>query len=275
VAPRAPHDEGRVPPLTGLTIAEIRELDALAARATAASLDVPLDGWVLRATADLPFRRSNTVAPNGEVADLDAAIAAVERFYGERDLPVRFQLSPAALPPGLDGVLAARGYEVEAPVVIALAETTTVIARTEDRAGDARVASGIDEAWVEQYARIHGEDDVWRDRIRGYGHMLGGLGLDTAAAVTGPDPSAPVGLGFAVADSGWVGIFGMGTRPEARRRGAATAVLHGLAAWAAEHGAARLYLQVEDENTAARALYARAGFTDAYGYHYRTRFRPG
>jgi GNAT superfamily N-acetyltransferase len=67
----------------------------------------------------------------------------------------------------------------------------------------------------------------------------------------------------------------MGTRPEARRRGAATAVLHALAAWAAANGCPRSYLQVEEDNPGARALYARAGFTDAYRYHYRTKFRPG
>jgi GNAT superfamily N-acetyltransferase len=246
----------------------VRELDALAARATAASLDVPLEGWLLRATDGIPFRRCNSVTPNGAVADLEAAIAAVETFYAERDVPVRFQVSPAALPAGLDDELARRGYLVEAPVVIGVADTAAVVAST---SGDAVVATGIDEQWVEEYAAIHGDDDVWRDRIRGYGRMLGGLGLPTAAAVTGPDPSSALGLGFAVGDGEWAGIFGMGTRPEARRGGVATAVLHGLARWAEEHGHPRLYLQVEEDNPGARALYTRAGFTDAYRYHYRTR----
>jgi GNAT superfamily N-acetyltransferase len=250
-----------------MDVATIRRLDALAARATAASHDVPLDGWLLRATVGVPFRRSNSVTPNGAVADLDAAIATVERFYGERDLPVRFQLSPAALPRELDDELAARGYVVEAPVVVAVAPTETVVARTH---GEASVATGVDEDWVRQYADVH-DDDVARDRIRAYGHLLGTLDRATAAAVTGPDPAAPVGLGFAVADGDWVGIFGMGTRPESRRRGAATAVLHGLARWAAAQGCPQLYLQVETDNDAARTLYAGAGFTDAYGYHYRTR----
>jgi GNAT superfamily N-acetyltransferase len=246
----------------------IRELDALAARATAASLDVPLEGWLLRATDGIPFRRCNSVTPNGEVADLEAAIAAVETFYAERDIPARFQVSPAARPDALDDELARRGYVVEAPVVIGVADTAAIVAST---TGVASVATGIDELWVEQYAAVHGDDDVWRARIRAYGRMLGGLGLPTAAAVTGPDPSSPVGLGFAVGDGEWAGIFGMGTRPEARRRGAATAILHGLAQWADEHGHPRLYLQVEEDNPGARALYARAGFTDAYGYHYRSR----
>jgi GNAT superfamily N-acetyltransferase len=246
----------------------IRMLDVLAARATAAALDVRVDGWLLRATLEAPFRRSNSVMPEGDVGDLDAAIATVEAFYAERSLPARFQLSPAACPGNLDEQLAARGYVVEAPVVVAVAPTEMVVARTH---GEASVAAGVDEDWVRQYADVHADDDVARDRIRAYGRLLGTLDRATAAAVTGPDPAAPVGLGFAVADGDWVGIFGMGTRPESRRRGAATAVLHGLATWAAAQGCPHLYLQVETDNDAARTLYARAGFTDAYSYHYRRR----
>jgi ribosomal protein S18 acetylase RimI-like enzyme len=73
-----------------------------------------------------------------------------------------------------------------------------------------------------------------------------------------------------VLERGWMGVYSMGTRPEARRRGAATAVLHALARWAVSRGAAHTYLQVEATNDAARQLYIRAGFETAYRYHYRT-----
>ncbi len=89
-----------------------------------------------------------------------------------------------------------------------------------------------------------------------------------------PADGPAVAIGFAVLDRGWTGIFGMGTRPEARRRGAATAVLHTLTQWAVDRDAPRLYLQVEESNTGARALYTRAGFVDTYRYHYRTLFPP-
>jgi ribosomal protein S18 acetylase RimI-like enzyme len=51
-------------------------------------------------------------------------------------------------------------------------------------------------------------------------------------------------------------------------------VLGAIARFALARGAARLYLQVEVENAAARALYARAGFVEAYRYHYRRRASP-
>ena len=65
-------------------------------------------------------------------------------------------------------------------------------------------------------------------------------------------------------ERGWTGVYAMGTRPEARRRGAATSILRALAQWAHDRGAARMYLQVETTNDGARQLYTRAGFETAY-----------
>jgi ribosomal protein S18 acetylase RimI-like enzyme len=117
---------------------------------------------------------------------------------------------------------------------------------------------------------MHGDTRRARQRVIAYGRALSSLNLASTGAVAPAEPGTAASIGFAVAEQGWTGIFGMGTRPEARRQGAATAVLHTLARWAVEHDAARLYLQVEADNTSARALYERAGFVDAYRYHYRT-----
>ena len=64
------------------------------------------------------------------------------------------------------------------------------------------------------------------------------------------------------------------TLPEQRRRGFADVLLGEIARFALARGATRLYLQVELENAPARALYARAGFSEAYRYHYRRRAAP-
>lgn len=72
----------------------------------------------------------------------------------------------------------------------------------------------------------------------------------------------------AVAD-GWAGLTAVEVHPRHRRRKLATAVTAALAACAAERGAAGLYLQMEDDNVAARALYHKLGFSDHHRYHYR------
>ena len=73
---------------------------------------------------------------------------------------------------------------------------------------------------------------------------------------------------LSVAD-GWGGLTAIEVDPACRRTGLGTAVTAGLAARAAAHGAERIFLQVEEGNAAARALYARCGFADRHRYHYR------
>jgi GNAT superfamily N-acetyltransferase len=79
-----------------------------------------------------------------------------------------------------------------------------------------------------------------------------------------------VAVGRAVADTGWAGVFGMATLPEARGKGAARHVLAALADWAVAHQADRMYLQVERDSLPALQLYERTGFSEICGYHYRT-----
>lgn len=79
-----------------------------------------------------------------------------------------------------------------------------------------------------------------------------------------------VAVGRAVADTGWAGVFGMATLPQARGKGAARHLLAALAGWAGAHQADRMYLQVEHDNGPALRLYERAGFGEMSGYHYRT-----
>ena len=80
----------------------------------------------------------------------------------------------------------------------------------------------------------------------------------------------PVAVGLAVAERDWVGIFDMATLTEHRRMGYAQMILRGLAAWAHGNGAVRMYLQVMEDNVAARILYPRPVSPHYYRYHYRT-----
>ena len=55
-------------------------------------------------------------------------------------------------------------------------------------------------------------------------------------------------------------ILTLAVRPEARRQGGGARLVQAAAGRAAGQGAARLFLEVAEDNAAARALYARAGF---------------
>ena len=68
-------------------------------------------------------------------------------------------------------------------------------------------------------------------------------------------------------------ILTLAVDPAARRQGVGARLLREGAAEAAARGAARLFLEVADDNAAARALYARTGFTEAGrrpGYYARS-----
>ena len=78
--------------------------------------------------------------------------------------------------------------------------------------------------------------------------------------------------GTASLSHGWASIHGMRTVRDARGQGLASQILRGLALEAAQRGFAHVFLQVKEDNAAAQALYARAGFHTAWRYHYWRKF---
>lgn len=255
-----------------MTRDEVAALDRMALRAWPAEETLEQGGWLLRAARGVTGRANSCwpLALEGE-APVPARIDAVEAFYGARGLPAKFYLSPAAMPSPdlLDQALAARGYGLSAPTHVMTASAPTALVRARIRR-DVALAETVDDAWREV--------------------MLGGtpssedaLGRLAIVARTPPpgrfatawDGRTPVAVGRASVDGEACGIFAMRTAAHARRRGYARAVLGTLIAWAATAGATRLYLQVEDGNDGAIALYRDHGFETVYDYRYRTKGGEG
>ncbi|MFG1972413.1 GNAT family N-acetyltransferase [Nonomuraea fuscirosea] len=284
-APADPADEDLlkrlVPELVRLCAGSgARQIERRAVAAWPAGHAEERDGWLLRHTPGVNRKRSNSALP---LATSSPSVAAMETFYAERRLPAIVQVSPAEQQDELDAALAARGYAKTGETLVMTADADTVIAaatKNEPAALDGGPATGpTGDPRPGGEPGTAGAGGVERVADRGRWAEL-------FAAVTGAADSMPVvrriepetmllvagdgaGLGLAVMDDGWTGVFCMATHPDRRRQGVAGAVMAELARWSRERGAPRLYLQVEEDNHPARALYEGLGFTTSHHYHYR------
>jgi ribosomal protein S18 acetylase RimI-like enzyme len=189
----------------------------------------------------------------------DEVRAQAERFYALNGQPAIFRLTPLA-GPDADPALAAAGYERLDP--------STVMTAPLDAAREepcVRIEAGATPAWLNGIAAAQGVAPSHRlihDRI------VQAIALPAAfAAVYVGGQTAGFGLG--VGERGAVGLFDIVVRPEFRGQGLGRALTRALMAWGREGGAETAYLQVNDANRVARALYENLGFRAAYSYHYR------
>ncbi|MBF9128214.1 GNAT family N-acetyltransferase [Plantactinospora sp. S1510] len=245
----------------------VRGLQERAARALPATHVENVDGWWLRSAPGCAWW-VRSVLPHGDAGpdELLRRVVGAEQFYADRHTTARFQISAGACPRGLDAVLAERGYRAESPMSLRVAPTAQVLGGTPAGALRIRLDDSPTSGWFDVWHAVHG-------------HHGGDSAAewDMLARVDGPSAYAGamvggkiVAVGRAVADTGWVGLFGMATLPEVRGKGTARSLLAALARWAAGHRADRMYLQVERTNVAALRLYERTGFSEVCGYHYRS-----
>ncbi|MDT0330825.1 GNAT family N-acetyltransferase [Nocardiopsis lambiniae] len=179
--------------------------------------------------------------------DPDADPAEVTSFYRERGMTPCAQIWPGE--EEADARLAAHGY--------AMVEPTSVLVRESRERPDAPGVTTVSDT--------PGAD--WRSPApEGADAIARILGRTTALYATAPDGT---GRGCAVLSGRSAAVCAMVTVPRARRRGVASAILADLMAAAHDKGADDVYLCVVTENTSARRLYERFGFTERSRYHNR------
>ncbi len=258
------------------------DLEAVAAATWRPPDEERLGDWVLRAAEGFTGRANSVLAVGEPSLPLPEAAKAVRAWYAERGLPAMISVCYLAARPGavaagrfpasgpgsvaLDRFLAGQGWAVRAgPATVMTAAAAAVMGATAARPDSLACADYADRP-----------DDAWLGRY----HYRGAASLPAVALdlLT----SAPwqafgsiraggrtVAIGRVAGSDDWAGLTAIGVDSAHRRRGLATAITRALAAVAAEHGARQLFLQVADDNAAARALYLRIGFADHHSYHYR------
>lgn len=221
------------------------------------------DGCWLRATDSRATWWAGAALLHGAGPPTFVRAATAEAFYtglGER---TRIQVCPDC-PADLDQVLTRRHYITGD--VVSLRLLNSRVPAPEPAPGlHLTLRQRLDRSWFSVWMAVQGPEvepgPEWRlfERVD-----------QPSVYATVSLHGRPVSIGRAVTDTGWTGIFNMATLPEARRRGAARAVLAGLTGWAHEGEQTSVYLQVEAESSTASHLYEGAGFEEVCVYHYRT-----
>ena len=224
-----------------------------------------LGDWLLRAADGFTGRANSALAIGDPGLPLPAAIKQVRGWYAERSLPAMIAVpyptgEPAASP--LDRMLAGLGWTIRADAAIVMTAGASSVAAQAQAAGAViEIDPEPDASWLARYHYRGGQLPPIALRL------LTSAPWQEFGSVRSAGETIAIGR---VAGSGqWAGLTAIEIAREHRRQGLAAAITAALAARAASCGFPNLYLQVTDDNTAARTLYSRLGFTDHHSYHYR------
>ena len=266
---REVHRAKRVPAARRPPAADVVALELAANDAWPAPIQARLGRWILRAGQNWTGRANSALAVGDPDRTLEEAIDAVEVWYGEHgQQPLINAPMPLAAP--VNAALDARGWTARPLTLVQTALVAPLLTTLPARADlpPVELADSPTDEWFAMVADHKGALPETAVRILTgvpdavFAHLRdaeGELIAIARGAVTGPDR--------------WFGISLLQTAPAARRRGVAQHVLRGVAQWAAQRGSTGAYLQVEERNTAAVALYGKVGF--ATHHTYLTRVSPG
>ncbi|MEU4779279.1 GNAT family N-acetyltransferase [Micromonospora sp. NPDC023633] len=259
------HRAKRVPPTRRPTAAAVVELELAADEAWPAAVRGRLGDWRLRA-ADGWTGRANSALPVGDPdRPLPAALDAVERWYADLGQPPMVNTPlPLAAPVGAE--LDARGWGGRPPVLVQTVPLAGLSPAAPEPTGapPVELAAGPSDDWLAVAAgRKGGLPDAAR-------HVLTAVDQVRFAHVYAGGTLLAIGRGTVTGQGRWLGLSLVEVLPEARRQGLAGRIIRALAAWGAATGASHAFLQVEQRNTPAVALYRSLGFTTHHTYLTRT-----
>ena len=224
-----------------------------------------LDGWLVRFSPGKAKRARCVNAVAAGRTPVGDRLAACAQVFDDAKLPLIVRVTPFTLPPELDALLEAQGLR--------RFDDTRVMALADMPAFDEAVAGDI----TIQHVGL----EVFAQRVGSFrGSPLAQRQAHAERLLNSPVPffafelradGESVACGQFALEGDLVGLYDVFTAEPARGRGLAGTLCKHLLTRARSSGARHAYLQVEGDNHAARAVYHRLGFADAYAYHYRTR----
>lgn len=257
------HRAKRVPPPRRPATRDTIALEHAANEAWPAPVQDRLGDWLLRAGGQSD--QTNSALPIGDPGrPLDAAIAAVARWYAERgQRPLMTVPLPLAAP--VDAALSERGWTAGPRTLVQTASLAAIPDPSRPDLPPVTVSSAPSDAWLALTA-THTATPLPAEAEH---PLTPGSRLRYAHAYA--DTGALVGIAQGVITGGgrWLGIAMLEVVPAARRHGVARRIVGALAAWAREEGARDVFVHVAEDNVAAVELSRRLGFRT----HHRRRTR--
>lgn len=243
----------------------LHRLEEASLNASAPPQQLLIDGWLVRFCPGKAKRARSVNAISAGRLPVAEKLALCQRVYDGAELPLFIRITPFSEPSGLDAELEARGLrKIDDTRVMVCADPARHIA-SELPAGMSLQRVGLD-AFAQTVGGLRGSSLAQR---QAHAQRLANSPVPFSAAVLKRDGEI-VGCGQVAIEGDMVGLYDIFTAPAARGQGVAGVLCRQLLADAISRGAKTAYLQVDANNTPARALYHRMGFIDAYAYHYRT-----
>lgn len=215
-----------------------------------------IDGWLVPLD-DGSIGRAKSAVPLSHAARADA-INDVEAAYWTEGLSPAFRIADVAGLKAVRDTLEGRGYRDHQPTLVKVGDVAR-LAAFRDTPGEILIKP----------------DDAWAAVFMGDGFDPEDGASRVAALSRSPDAvygavregEQVVAVGVATFGHGWAGIHGMRTALNRRGQGLASQVLTALGRAIQARGVEKVFLQVEEPND-ARSLYRKAGFVEAWRYHY-------
>jgi GNAT superfamily N-acetyltransferase len=224
-----------------------------------------LDGWLVRFSPGKAKRARCVNAVADGRLPVEERLAACVKVFDQAQLPLIVRITPFTQPAGLDALLAARGLRrFDDTRVMALADLSGL---GQGVAGGQTIQAIGLEAFAQRVGGFRGSPLAQR---QAHADRLANSPVPFSAYELRAE-GEPIACGQFALEGDLVGLYDVFTIESARGRGIAGALCTHLLLQARARGARHAYLQVEGDNLAARSVYQRLGFRDAYAYHYRTR----
>lgn len=229
-----------------------------------------VDGWLLRFCPGKAKRaRCINAVALGRLS-LEQRLAACEPVFADAGLPLLMRITPFTQPDDLDTRLESHGFNrFDDTTVMALQSLHSIAEPVQATAGVTLRALAL-QPFAERVGVLRGSPLAQR---QAHAVRLLNAPVPYFAFELRFDGEA-VAWGQIALEGDIAGLYDVFTDPKLRRRGFARILCRHLVAEACSRGARHVYLQVDNANLPARAVYQGLGFIDAYGYHYQAR-EPG